>query len=483
MRHRVTTLFRANSNALGLTNIKGSEVTKHPLDNTSASRRVATSTSTYNSCCSEEKSSKMQDTHKWISIPGLHSSRYCSHKALQPMNSMDIEIESPPLVLYGSTTTSTGALLSGQLILLIPYETTTINSCIMSLFMDVTRKKPFHSHCSNCEKNRFELQSWKFLNHSSKLRKGKHKLPFSCIIPGNLTASSSGSLFSIEYKLHAILTPRRGEDVTYSKVLEVKRAIIPSEFPRNSIRIFPPTNLTASCGLPSVLHPYGISMISIIIDGCARESSDSKVLRLWKLKRLHWYLNETQKIFSPGCRKHLAKHAFKVEEEKGVSHKDIRVIGENCYRMGWKENYTKSSGRIEMEFPCAIRPGVHPICDLKTQDGIEVSHSLIVQMIFVEETMSLIKSPIETTLTGSARVLRMNFNMTVTEHSGLGISWDEEQPPLYENVPASPPGYIDLFSNEEDLIFTYDGVTRNTTHRADLESSSVTSFDRHILVC
>ncbi|POS83167.1 hypothetical protein EPUL_005973, partial [Erysiphe pulchra] len=482
MRHRVTTLFRANSNGLGLTNTKGSEVTKHPLDNTSVSRRVSASPNTYNSCCSEGKSAKMQDTHKWISIHGLHCSRYCSHKAPQLMTSMDIEIESPPLVLYGPTTTSTGALLSGQLILLITHETTTIDSCGMSLFMDVTRKRPFHLHCSNCEKTRIELQSWKFLNNSTKFRKGcKHKLPFSCILPGNLTASSSGSLFSIEYKLHAILTSRRAEDVTYSKVLEVKRAIIPSEFPRNSIRIFPPTNLTASCGLPSILHPYGISMISIIIDGCARENSDSKMLRLWKLKRLHWYLNETQKIFSPGCRKHIAKHAIKTEEEKGVSHTDVRVIGENCYRMGWKENYTKSSGRIEMEFPCAIRPGVHPICDLKTQDGIEVSHSLIVQMIFVEETVSLIRSPIETTSTGSARVLRMNFNMTVTEHSGLGISWDEEQPPLYENVPASPPGYVDLFSDEENPIQSYNGVIRNGTYRADLESSPVTSFDGHIL--
>jgi hypothetical protein len=35
----------------------------------------------------------------------------------------------------------------------------------------------------------------------------------------------------------------------------------------------------------------------------------------------------------------------------------------------------------------------------------------------------------------------MNYTTTVTERSGLGISWDEEQPPLYEDVPASPPTY------------------------------------------
>ncbi|KAI6245127.1 hypothetical protein HI914_06613 [Erysiphe necator] len=481
MRHRVTTFFRANSNALGL-HSKGSEVTRDLLSNTSTSKRADASPNTYISDCSEKNPAKMQDTHKWISIPSLHCSKSYSHKAHQTMILLDMEIESPPLVLYGLTTTSTGALLSGQLILEITHETTTVNSCSMSLVMDITRKRPFHSHCSNCERNRTELESWKFLNSPTKFRKGKHKLPFSWILPGNLTASSSGTLFSIEYKLHAVLALGGVEDIMFSKTLEVKRAIIPSEIPRNSIRIFPPTNLTANCGLPSILHPYGISMVSIIIDGCVRENAESKILRLWKLKRLHWYLNETQKIFSPGCGKHLAKQVKKIEG-KGVSHTDVRVIGENCYRMGWKANYTKSPGRIEMEFPCAIRPGARPICDLKTQDGIEVSHSLIVQMIFVEETVSLIRSPIEATSTGSARVLRMNFNMTVTEHSGLGISWDEEQPPLYENVPASPPGYMFSFSNEENPIPNDDDIIRIDAQGTGLESSPKNSFDSHILVC
>ncbi len=35
----------------------------------------------------------------------------------------------------------------------------------------------------------------------------------------------------------------------------------------------------------------------------------------------------------------------------------------------------------------------------------------------------------------------MQFTLLITERSGLGISWDEEQPPMYDDVPASPPGY------------------------------------------
>ena len=48
------------------------------------------------------------------------------------------------------------------------------------------------------------------------------------------------------------------------------------------------------------------------------------------------------------------------------------------------------------------------------------------------------------TPTGAARVLRMQFNLNVTERCGLGISWDEEMPPVYEDVPASPPGYTKI---------------------------------------
>jgi hypothetical protein len=35
----------------------------------------------------------------------------------------------------------------------------------------------------------------------------------------------------------------------------------------------------------------------------------------------------------------------------------------------------------------------------------------------------------------------MQFLLVVTDRSGLGISWDEEIPPVYENIPASPPPY------------------------------------------
>ena len=38
----------------------------------------------------------------------------------------------------------------------------------------------------------------------------------------------------------------------------------------------------------------------------------------------------------------------------------------------------------------------------------------------------------------------MQFKIIVTERLGLGISWDEEQPPMYDDVPPSPPTYTNM---------------------------------------
>jgi len=154
-----------------------------------------------------------------------------------------------------------------------------------------------------------------------------------------------------------------------------------------------------------------------------------------------WRIDEHVKMVSPACAKHVAKLGPDApEEKKSVAHADVRTIGTEDIKDGWKSDYSGPDGCIELEFPIGIRPGSKPICDVKARDGTEVMHVLIVEMI-VGEDMCPLKKPKQSTPTGAARVLRMHFNMVVTERAGMGISWDKEQPPLYENVPASPPAY------------------------------------------
>lgn len=250
-----------------------------------------------------------------------------------------------------------------------------------------------------------------------------------------------GTLSTIEYVLRATLTPKLGDRIRTAHILDVKRALHPGDEPRHSVRIFPPTNLTANCELPPVIHPIGESTVHMRMDGIVQRRPDTKTQAQWKLKRLNWRLEETQKSISPACAKHAAKLGNVDEGKKGVAHQDVKVLGSDEMKAGWKGDYTGPDGCIEMEFKFGIQPSSRPICDLKAQDGTEVSHVLIVEMIVTEE-YAPVNKPKQATPTGTARVLRMHFNVIVTERAGLGISWDEEQPPLYENVPGSPPGYV-----------------------------------------
>jgi hypothetical protein len=192
-------------------------------------------------------------------------------------------------------------------------------------------------------------------------------------------------------------------------------------------------------------------MVAMRIDGIVKRNVDTKTQTQWKLKRLTWRLDETQKNISPACPKHAAKLGNGEDVKKGMPHQDVRTIGTDEMKSGWKSDYSSPDGTIELEFPMSIRPDSKPICDMKAEDGTEVSHVLVVEMIVAEE-WAPIKKPAQVTPTGAARVLRMHFTTIVTERAGLGISWDEEQPPLYENVPASPPGYGIAAADEVSLI-------------------------------
>jgi hypothetical protein len=238
------------------------------------------------------------------------------------------------------------------------------------------------------------------------------------------------------------MAPVTGEPIMLSQVLNVKRSVNPGDTPRHSIRIFPPTNLTANCQLPPVIHPIGETTVSMRVDGVVKRNPDLKTQTQWKLKRLTWRLEETQKMISPACPKHAAKLGNVEESKKGVPHQDVRTIGSEDMKKGWKADYSSPDGTVELEFPFGVLAGANPICDMKAEDGTEISHTLIVEMIVAEE-FAPIKKPTQATPTGAARVLRMHFKVTITERAGMGISWDEEQPPLYENVPSSPPAYLD----------------------------------------
>lgn len=291
-----------------------------------------------------------------------------------------IDIESPPCVLYGSATESSGALLSGLLTLSVkdPYESetnsgsitpvnskdgkrknglsslsstlshlslssaqvspvqsstnlkimsgytkVTITSVTLTFVQKVQYHKPFlpdgHSFhsCMNCKTKNTDMKTWIIQDAAQDMAVGRHSFPFSYLIPGSVPAKSFLGLNSatqIKYELIAVVTykdPKRGSSskqqlVQLSMPVSVTRSI-PRGPDKNSLRVFPPTELTATAVLPNVVYPKSTFPLEMKINGVS--SAD----RRWRMRKLAWRIEEVSRIRCNTCEIH--KHELKQLEE------------------------------------------------------------------------------------------------------------------------------------------------------------------------
>ncbi|KAJ6119636.1 hypothetical protein N7523_003916 [Penicillium sp. IBT 18751x] len=419
--------------------------------------------------------SKDKEKRRSLGRAGRSKERISKEEMALPSAKLDVLVESPPLVCYGNPSTSTGALFSGRLRIAVSElaHEVTLDQFDVRLVCKTSTKKPVSSHCANCATRTDELTRWNFLTENLKLAHGDHDFPFSYLFPGHSPASCDGALGKVEYFLLAHARSTTGEEFSIKLPLNLRRALLAGN-DKSSIRIFPPTNLTGRIVLPSVVHPIGKFPVEMTLSGVVDKGDETQTR--WRLRKMMWRIEEHQKIVSTAC----PKHAHKIGgENKGVLHQETRIIGHNEEKTGWKTDFDTAGGEIGMQFEASINPTTNPVCDMEAPGGLEVKHNLVIELIVAEEFCPNRNTRLITP-TGAARVLRMQFNLHVTERGGLGISWDEEMPPVYEDVPASPPGYTkldDTASVMEDYqgsplpLPEYDELERMDSLRLDSDST------------
>lgn len=375
----------------------------------------------------KDKAEKIDGKSVGSQSPGL--------KPVKHQNAISLAMESPPAIFIGPATSSTGALISGQIrINVVTAPEIVLESFKMSLVTRSTARRPVSKDCPDCSVQSYDLHDWNFLSEPKTLKTGEHSFPFSHLIPGHLPVTTIGDLAKLEYGLRAKAKTRTGEELSLWRPLDISRAITADSMQeRNSIRIFPPTNLTVNLTFKPVMYPIGRFNFLMKIDGVTHKDGD--IQHRWRLRKMNWRLEEKEKMVMPACKKHSAKVGG---EGKGIAHEDVRHIGHAELREGWKTNF--DTGEIEMEFSCSTSGNPRALCDVEAGNGLSVAHTLVVELVVAEEWAQL-KKPNSATPTGTARVLRAQFTIVMTERSGMGISWDEEQPPMYEDVPPSPPLY------------------------------------------
>ena len=362
-----------------------------------------------------------------------------SPKLGSPKAMLEFEMESPPLVMHGSPEHSSGALLSAKLKLIVPDGHIQLAALEMRLIVKLTARKPVSKDCPDCISKITEIRSWTFLTEPTTYMAGTHSFPFSHLLPGSLPATSHGKLANIEYSLIAEGISDFCESVKLNQPLRVQRALAPS-VERTSIRVFPPTNISATVTLPTAIYPLGDFNIQMRVTGVVE--SEGNQLRRWRIRKMNWRIDENSSMISPACAKHAHKISADGQEGKGILHQHTKSLGEKEYYAGWKNDFEEvGGGSIEMDFVAAFHS--RPVCDVDSGTGFTVSHKLVIELVIGEDACSNAKSK-NFVATGIARVLRMQLAILVTDRGGMGISWDEEQPPMYENVPSSPPGYTTM---------------------------------------
>ncbi|KAK9413573.1 putative LDB19 N-terminal domain-containing protein [Seiridium unicorne] len=480
MPHRVTSFFRSPNDSINTIKAsvqrRRSPSSRSPATTpTTTPRPGSTRTVSYPSSIDEEAEERTRSTsqtaappvrmpesarekdvsHHRLSFPGLHLGGHKSkdHSQQHPLASLDWKIESPPAVMYGDAENSTGALVSGQLLLAVKEAPFEVESFKGQLDIHVIRKRPYKDHCHDCANQKTELKSWELIAGPATLTKGMHYYPFSALLEGHLPASTDNSVVTVRYDFTAEVKPKTGPALKLAKVINVKRSLPVPETPHHSVRIFPPTNITASVHYPNVIHPIGSNKLELRLEGIIKSNPDVKTIEYWKLKRLSWKIEEHLNTVAPACQKHSPKDPETAEPtKKGLKRTEARTVGSGDIGSGWKADYSLN-GNVETEIEYQVNPSLKPVCDMKSHDGTEVTHQLVIEMVVAQE-YAPVNQPKHVTPTGVARILRMHFGTIVTERAGLGVSWDNEAPPIYQDVPPSPPSYHCEIPYEEVEILT-----------------------------
>ena len=400
-------------------------------------------------------------------------------KVIKPIQ-LEIDMESPPLISYGAPNVSTGALLSGKLNIIVNDDEAQLTRLDMVLAGHTTTRKPVGKDCPECQSRSYDVYKWQFLTEPHTYPNGTTSLPFSYLIPGYFPATSHSKLGAIEYHLQVIgHTPTIAPPLLYTRQLVLQRALPMVQTERNSLRVFPPTNVTCNITSSPVIHPIGNFNVQVRVSGIYEDTS--KYLRRWRIRRVMWRLEETAQIISPACPKHVHKLGPKVADGKGIQHTDVRTLASEELNEGWKTDFgAEGGGTTELEFTIGLKPSAQPVCDVDSQNGFVITHSMVLELVAFEE-YCISKKAKNFVPTGGAKVLKMNVSMKIAERSGMGISWDEEQPPMYEDVPKSPPIYASIDNFEGHLPAEGHAGSRSDSHTGGVREGEADAGDLETL--
>ncbi|KAL6930717.1 uncharacterized protein HGUI_01275 [Hanseniaspora guilliermondii] len=231
---------------------------------------------------------------------------------------LDINIESPPCTLYGTTINSTGCLLSGILAINVLNDVL-ITNINMSFVQNVKYNQPHcFNNCQDCKNKSLTLFNWSFLEDNKNIiNKGLYSYPFSKLLSGKLPQSTKINNSIINYLLIVDLEytlKNKPTKVNLTLPIQITHAILRG-VDKNSNRIFPPTTISASCNFPNVIYPKSIFPLSIRLEGITNGN------KRWRMRKLNYKIEEKVKLRKYACKNHF-KDLKNLEDEQRIKIKN-----------------------------------------------------------------------------------------------------------------------------------------------------------------
>lgn len=207
--------------------------------------------------------------------------------------------------------------------------------------------------------------------------------------------------------------------------------------------------------------------MSVSLEGLSNKPPNEDVIECWRLKKASWKLEETVRTVARSCPRHRIPSTGRDngDSRNRAVRTETRVLGDGNIPQEWKAEYSASAGNVDLEFDFGLHPQrVHHLhhaappryaCDVAmnvaapTGSEVTVSHSLMLELV-VSRARAAIAKPDVATEMGTGRILRMRFRVSLSDE-GTGVAWDDEAPPLYTDVPPSPPGYDGDWAAEGSL--------------------------------
>lgn len=378
--------------------------------------------------------------------------------------SLELDIESLPVILHGDPDESPGAFVNGQVFINVHGAYAQMHMLIMSLVLVIRQKEPFRDYCSQCRCQKTEVQTWSLINPNVTLPPGKHSFPFSMLLPGHYPPSIQTPIASVTYEFK-ITTTFSSEtaaatsypDSSYDNAKLVRKLVVSRLLPAQSIpkafRAFFPSNIKIEAHLPQSFVVSSRNRVNFTLCSPIIQDLSTNDRFFWRLFSACWKLDEIVEVDALACQRHeiigcipnIKPHLLRSSSYTAAEGLVLHLTKPTSVEQNFQGRQSKAA--FDVMVSDIIASSTHLCPGRRSSDfaGIAITHLLRIQLSVRQEFIPGAAARSQLRLWNPVtRLIELSCPVVMTRSPGKCLSWDVDVPPGYQDVTCQPPCYPGL---------------------------------------